>query len=99
MLSAYFSANRLLRVNLIASVICCGLMLLLDLLLIPTMSYKGAAIANLFAYAIATFYIIARSITFIKTSLKELFILRKSDFDLFSSQAIKIDSQNTWNNC
>ena len=77
------------------SVICCALMLLLDLLLIPTMSYQGAAIANLFAYAIATFYSITRSMTFIKTSLRELFILRKSDFDLFSSQAIKIDDQNT----
>ena len=94
-LSAYFSAHRLLKINLMTSVICCALMLLLDLLLIPTMSYQGAAIANLFAYAIATFYIITRSMTFIKTSLRELFILRKSDFDLFSSQAIKIDDQNT----
>ena len=59
------------------------------------MSYKGAAIANLFAYSIATFYVIARSMSFIKTSLKELLILRKSDFDLFSSKIIKTDTQNT----
>ena len=94
-LAAYFSANRLLKVNLIGSVICCSLILLLDFLLIPTMSYKGAAIANLFAYSIATFYVIVRSMTFIKGSLRDLFILRKSDFGLFSSQGIKIDNQNT----
>ncbi|HEU4860582.1 MAG TPA: oligosaccharide flippase family protein [Chitinophagaceae bacterium] len=94
-LAAYFSANRLLKVNLIGSVICCAVMLLLDFLLIPTMSYKGAAIANLFAYSIATFYVIARLTTFIKTSLKQLFILKKSDFDLFSSRIIKTDNQDT----
>lgn len=94
-LAAYFSANRLLKVNLIASVICCCVMLLLDFLLIPTMSYKGAAIANLFAYSIATFYVIARLTTFIKTSLKQLFILKKSDFDLFSSRIIKTDNQDS----
>lgn len=94
-LAAYFSANRLLKVNLIASVICCCVMLLFDFLLIPTMSYKGAAIANLFAYSIATFYVIARLTTFIKTSLKQLFILKKSDFDLFSSRIIKTDNQDS----
>lgn len=94
-LAAYFSANRLLKVNLIASVICCCVMLLLDFLLIPTMSYKGAAIANLFAYSIATFYVIAQLTTFIKTSLKQLFILKKSDFDLFSSRIIKTDNQDS----
>lgn len=94
-LAAYFSANRLLKVNLVGSVICCSLMLLLDFLLIPAMSYEGAAIANLVAYSIATFYVIARSRTFIKTSLKQLFILKKSDFDLFSSRIIKTDSQDT----
>lgn len=94
-LAAYFSANRLLKVNLIASVICCCVMLLFDFLLIPTMSYKGAAIANLFAYSIATFYVIAQLTTFIKTSLKQLFILKKSDFDLFSSRIIKTDNQDS----
>lgn len=93
--AAYFSANRLLKVNLIASVICCGIMLILDFLLIPTMSYKGAAIANLFAYSFATFYVIARLTTFVKTSFKQLFILKKSDFDLFSSRIIKTDNQDT----
>lgn len=94
-LAAYFSANRLLKVNFIGSVICCGIMLLLDFLLIPTMSYKGAAIANLFAYSIATFYVIIRSTTFIKASLTEFFILRKSDLDIFSSRVINTGNQNT----
>lgn len=94
-LAAYYSANRLLKVNLTGSVICCGVMLLLDFLLIPTMSYKGAAIANLFAYSIATLYVIVRLTTFIKTSVKQLFILKKSDFDIFSSQIVKTNNQNT----
>jgi O-antigen/teichoic acid export membrane protein len=93
-LAAYFSAHRLLKVNLIGSVICCGLMLLFDFLLIPTMSYKGAAIANLIAYSIATSYVIAQSMKFIKLSLKDFFILSKSDFSLFSSRILKTDNQS-----
>ena len=91
-LAAYFSANRLLKVNLISSIICCGLILLLDFMLIPTLSYKGAAIANLVAYSITTFYIIARSITFIKVPFKDFFFLKRSDFNIFSNKILNTDN-------
>ena len=81
--AAYFSANRLLKINLYGSILCCGLVLLFDLLLIPAMSYKGGAIANLIAYSLTTFYFIFQSRQFIKASFKEFFMIRKSDFELF----------------
>jgi len=87
-LAAYFSANRLLKVNFISSMICCGLVLVLDFMLIPALSYKGAAIANLVAYSIATFYIIARSITFIKVPFKDFIFLKRSDFNIFSNKIL-----------
>ena len=85
-LAAYFSANRLLKINLIGSVLCCVLMILLDLLLIPSLSYKGAAIANLIAYSVTTAYFIFRSMPVIKSSFKDFFAIKKSDFDLFSGK-------------
>lgn len=87
-LAAWFSANRFLKVNFYGSVICCALMLLLDLLLIPSLSYKGAAIANLIAYGLTTVYFIYRSMTFIKISFKDLFTIKKTDFELFSGRIL-----------
>ncbi|HKC36884.1 MAG TPA: polysaccharide biosynthesis C-terminal domain-containing protein, partial [Chitinophagaceae bacterium] len=95
MLAAYFSANRLLKVNLIGSSLCCVFMLLLDLLLIPSLSYQGAAIANLVAYSITSVYFIYRSISFIKISFKDLLVIKRSDFNLFSARILKTDKSNT----
>jgi len=92
-LAAYFSANRLLRINLIGSILCCLLMLLLDLLLIPVFSYIGAAIANLIAYSITTVYFIYRSIPDLKVSSKDFFALKRSDFNLFSGEVLIKDNQ------
>ena len=94
-LAAYFSANRLLKVNLIGSILCCVVMLLLDFLLIPRVSYKGAAIANLIAYSITSVYFIYRSMSFIKTSLKDFFVIKRSDINLFSGKNLKTDNQST----
>ena len=94
-LAAYFSANRLLKVNLIGSILCCVFILLLDLLLIPTLSYKGAAIANLIAYSLTSIYFIYRSMSFIKTSLKDFFVIKRSDINLFSGRILKTDNQST----
>jgi len=85
-LAAYFSANRLLKINLTGSAFCCLLMLLLDIILIPSLSYNGAAIANLIVYSLTTVYFIYRSMSVIKVSFKDFFIIRKSDFDLFSGK-------------
>ncbi len=92
MLAAYFSANRLLKINLIGSVLCCVFMLLLDVFLIPTLSYYGAAIANLIAYSVTSIYFIYRAMSFIKISLKDLFIIKRSDFNLFSRRIQRSDN-------
>ena len=94
-LAAYFSANRLLKVNLVGSVICCVLMILLDLLLIPTLSYRGAAIANLIAYSITTAYFIFSSMSVTNSSFKGFFAIKKTDFDLFSGKILITDKPDT----
>ena len=94
LLAAYFSAHRLLKINLIGSILCCVTMVLLDLLLIPSMSYKGAAIANLIAYSITTVYFIYRSATIIKISPKDLFAIKKTDFDIFSGKVLITTNQD-----
>lgn len=91
-LAAYFSANRLLKINLVGSVLCCVLMILLDLLLIPSMNYKGAAIANLIAYSITTTYFIFCSMSVANVSVKDFFTIKKSDFDLFSGKILITDN-------
>ena len=93
-LAAYFSANRLLKINLVGSVICCVLMILLDILLIPSLSYKGAAIANLIAYSITTAYFIFSSMSVSNVSFKDFFALKKTDFDLFSDKILVTDNPN-----
>jgi len=94
-LAAYFSANRLLKVNLVGSVICCVLMILLDLLLIPSLSYNGAAIANLIAYSITTAYFIFSSLSVTNSSFKDFFAIKKTDFDLFSGKILITDKPDT----
>ena len=91
-LAAYFSANRLLKINLVGSALCCVLMILLDLLLIPSMSYNGAAIANLIAYSVTTAYFIFSSMSVTNASIKDFFAIKKSDFDLFSGKILITDN-------
>ena len=91
-LAGYFSANRLLKINLIGSVICCVLMILVDLVLIPTMGYKGAAIANLIVYSITTAYFIFRIMSVTNSSVKDFFTFKKSDFELFSGKVLITDN-------
>jgi len=88
-LAGYFSANRLLKVNLLGSILCCVSILLFDILLIPFLSYIGAAIANLIAYSITTIYVITRSKEKFSISFKDLFNFKKSDFKLFSDRIRK----------
>ena len=85
-LAAYFSANRLLWVNLYGSILCCALMLLFDFLLIPRLNYIGAGIANLLTYSITIIFIIFQAKKFIKVAFKDFFIIKKSDFNIFSNK-------------
>jgi O-antigen/teichoic acid export membrane protein len=91
-LAAYFSANRMLKINLSGSVLCCVLMISLDLILIPLLSYKGAAIANLITYSITTVYFIFRSMPLTNSSFQDFFTIKKSDFDLFSGEILITDN-------
>lgn len=79
-LAAFFSANRLLKINLLGSSLCCVIMLTLNILLIPKFSFIGAAIANLFAYSITSVYFIMISHRRSGIALREYFIIRKSDW-------------------
>ena len=94
-LAAWFSAHRFLIVNLIGSVICCVLIILLDILLIPLLSYQGAAIANLFTYSLTTIYFIYRATSLIGVTAKDFFTIRRSDFDLFSGRILIEGRQDT----
>lgn len=79
-MAAYFSANRLLKVNLIGSIICCCAMLLFDFILIPFWSYNGAALANLISYTITTIYFIHRACNFTNSRFSNFFRPRLTDF-------------------
>ncbi|HET9744946.1 MAG TPA: oligosaccharide flippase family protein [Chitinophagaceae bacterium] len=92
--AAYFSANRLLKINLYGSILCCVLMVLLDFILVPGMSYKGAAIANLLAYSITTIYFIYQGLLFMKLPVSSLFTIRRGDFNLFSGSLLKSSREN-----
>lgn len=80
-LAAFFSANRLLRINLIGSCICCFLMLLADILLIPQLSYNGAALANLISYSLTTAYFIISVLKYTGTGGADFFVFRKADWN------------------
>lgn len=82
MLAAFFSANRLLKINLLGSSLCCVLMIILDVLLIPKFSYTGAAIANLVAYTITTIFFVAAFRKQTGLLIQDYFKLRKSDLKI-----------------
>lgn len=85
-LAGYFSAHRLLKVNLAGGVLCCTLMIVADVILIPTMGYKGAAIANLLIYFITTIFYLLRFISITKISPRQFFTLNRSDFNFIKEK-------------
>ena len=91
-LAGYFSANRLLWVNLYGSILCCVLMLLFDFLLIPRLNYIGAGIANLLTYSITIVFIIFQTKKFIKIAFKDFFIIKRSDFNIFSNKILNTNN-------
>ena len=88
-LAAFFSANRLLKINLRGAILCFFIMITLDLLLIPKLSYSGAAIANLAAYSITSLYFIFVSFKFTGGRLKDYFILRREDWNKIGNYNFK----------
>ncbi|MBI5857096.1 MAG: oligosaccharide flippase family protein [Sphingobacteriales bacterium] len=84
-LAAYFSANRMLKINLAGSVICFAIILIADLLLIPRYSFKGAALANLISYSLTSIFFLVMIKYKEDISLKSFFVLNRRDFkNLFS---------------
>ena len=84
-LASFFSAYRLLKINLLGSSICFVVMLTLDMLLIPKLSFTGAAIANLAAYIVTTAFFIFTTRQQTGVTVSEYFNISKSDFKPFSA--------------
>jgi len=84
LLAAYFSAKNLLWINLVGSSVCLIIIVIADLLLIPGFGIKGAAAANTIAYTLSTIFTIWMFLKISKLKLKDLFILRKSDWNLIT---------------
>ena len=57
-IAAYFSAKGLLKLNLLGSLLCLALVVVLDIILIPRLGYWGAALANLVAYSASALYLL-----------------------------------------
>ena len=85
-LAAYFSANGLLKINLLGSSLCLVLILTLDLILIPKFSFTGAAIANLFTYVLTSIYFIMGMTKQTGVAFKDFFMISKSDLKIFSTR-------------
>lgn len=77
LLAAWFSAMGQLKVNLSGSLICLGLIILADALLIPRWGTVGAALANTFAYSLTTLYFMLRFKA--RTGIDHLMFWRSKD--------------------
>jgi len=83
LIAAWFSAKRLLMVNLIGSVICFISILVSDLLLIPRYSLNGAGISNTIAYSVTSLYFMIQFQRHSATNFSDLFAWKKDDFVFF----------------
>jgi O-antigen/teichoic acid export membrane protein len=80
MLAAYYAGKNQLRVNLLGSSLCFGLVFLLDLWLIPKMGIKGAAIASSLAYSATTIFYLVKFSSVSKQLLANIFFIRPGDW-------------------
>ncbi len=80
LLAAFFSARRLLWVNLIGSSLCFIVIILADLILIPAFGIQGAAIADSIAYSAAAIFSIISFMRHTSFSFADLFRIRKTDW-------------------
>lgn len=87
-LAAFFSANRLLAINLQGSVICLAVIFIADLFLIPRFSYSGAAIANTIAYTVTTFFFIYIARRHTGVTVRDYFIIKKSDLNVLRERNV-----------
>ncbi len=89
--AAYFSAKRKLIYNFYGSLICFGLIIVFDILLIPRWSIEGAAISNTMAYTLATIFNIFMFQRSTGISMKKLFFFEKVDWTDFKQLITRIE--------
>ena len=79
-LAAYFAGKNLIKINLLGSFICFGIILILDLLLIPVYNIKGAALASSIGYGVTTIYFIWMFLKSSPYKLTDIFAINKNDW-------------------
>ena len=79
-LAAFFSSRRLLWINFIGSLLCFVVIIVADLVLIPTLGIRGAAIADSVAYLAATIFSIISFMRRTSFSLADLFGIHRADW-------------------
>jgi O-antigen/teichoic acid export membrane protein len=80
LLAAFFSSRRLLWVNFIGSALCFIVIILTDLVLIPILGIRGAAIADSIAYSVATIFSVIFFMRHTSFSFADLFTIRRADW-------------------
>jgi O-antigen/teichoic acid export membrane protein len=78
--AAFFSSRRLLWINFIGSLLCFVVIIVADLVLIPTLGIRGAAIADSIAYLAATIFSIVSFMRRTSFSLADLFGIHRADW-------------------
>ncbi len=80
-IAASFAGQQKLKINLYGSVLCLVTILVLDLLLIPSMGMKGAAIASSIGYGISALYFVIVYCFANKVAAVKLFIPQGNDLE------------------
>jgi O-antigen/teichoic acid export membrane protein len=78
-LAAWFAGRKMLKVNFGGSLLCLFVILVLDLLLIPRLGARGAAIASTAGYGITGLYFVIIYCSIHKVPVSKLFIPGRSD--------------------
>jgi O-antigen/teichoic acid export membrane protein len=78
-LAAYFAGQRKLGINFYGSLLCLTGVLVLDIVWIPSMGMKGAAIASSIAYGATALYFIVVYCYRKKTAVTKFFIPQRTD--------------------
>jgi O-antigen/teichoic acid export membrane protein len=78
-LAAWFAGRKMLRVNFGGSLLCLAVILVLDILLIPELGAKGAAIASTTGYGVTGLYFLVIYCMINKVPVSRLLIPGSSD--------------------
>lgn len=81
--ASYFAGINRLWVNFFASVLCLSVIVVLDIILIPSMGMQGAAIASTVGYGITALYYIIRYNMEERSGFKKIFVPARYDWLLF----------------